>query len=148
MKPALPFFSEEPPGLLPRVKGLLADLRHCACLLAWRPRPPVPFLSVQRAMSPSRDPVGPGRLLRSHSQPTHSRHFVSKVMSLLFNMLSRFVVGKIPGEGNRCQLQYSGLENSMNRTAWQATVHGIAKSQTRLSDFHFQPQVYIMSPPS
>ena len=69
MKPAQPFFSEEPPGLLPRVNGLLADIRHCASLLAWRPRPPIPFLSVQRAMSPWGDPVGPGRLLRSHSQP-------------------------------------------------------------------------------
>ena len=29
------------------------------------------------------------------------------------------------------------LENSMDRGSWQATVHGVAKSQTRLSDFHF-----------
>ena len=34
-------------------------------------------------------------------------------------------------------LQYSGLENSMDREAWQAIVHGVAKSWTRLSDFHF-----------
>ena len=33
---------------------------------------------------------------------------------------------------------YSGLENSMDRRAWQATVHGVTKSWTRLSDFHFQ----------
>ena len=32
---------------------------------------------------------------------------------------------------------YSGLENSMDRGAWRATVHGVAKSWTRLSDFHF-----------
>ena len=32
-----------------------------------------------------------------------------------------------PGEGNGNPLQYSGLENPMNRGAWQATVHGIAK---------------------
>ena len=31
-------------------------------------------------------------------------------------------------------LQYSGLENPMDRGAWQATVHGVAKSQTRLGD--------------
>ena len=31
-------------------------------------------------------------------------------------------------------LQYSYLENSMDRGAWRATVHGVAKSQTRLSD--------------
>ena len=36
------------------------------------------------------------------------------------------------GEGNGYPLQYSCLENPMDRGAWQATVHGIAKSQTRL----------------
>ena len=42
-----------------------------------------------------------------------------------------------PGKGNSYPLQYSCLENVMDRGAWQATVHGVAKSQTRLSDFHF-----------
>ena len=42
--------------------------------------------------------------------------------------------GRSPGEGNGNSLQYSCLENSMDRGAWQATVHGIAKSQTGLSD--------------
>ena len=44
--------------------------------------------------------------------------------------------GKSPGEGNGNPLQYSCLENSMDRGAWWATVHGVAKSQTRLSDNH------------
>ena len=35
-----------------------------------------------------------------------------------------------PGEGNGYPLQYSCLENSMDRGAWQATVHGVAKSWT------------------
>ena len=35
-----------------------------------------------------------------------------------------------PGEGNGNPLQYSCLENSMNRGAWWATVHGVAKNQT------------------
>ena len=39
-----------------------------------------------------------------------------------------------PGEGNGNPLQYSCLENPMDRGAWWATVHGIAKNQTRLSD--------------
>ena len=39
-----------------------------------------------------------------------------------------------PGEGNGNPLQYSCLENPMDEGAWQATVHGVAKSQTRLSD--------------
>ena len=43
-------------------------------------------------------------------------------------------LGRFPGEGNGNPLQYSGLENFMDRGAWWATVHGVAKSQTRLSD--------------
>ena len=39
-------------------------------------------------------------------------------------------LGRSPGEGNGNQLQYSCLENSMDRGAWQAIVHGLAKSRT------------------
>ena len=39
-----------------------------------------------------------------------------------------------PGEGNSISLQHSSLENSMDRGAWQATVHRVTKSQTPLSD--------------
>jgi len=38
--------------------------------------------------------------------------------------------GGSPGGGNGNPLQYSCLENSMDRGAWRATVHGVAKSQT------------------
>ena len=41
-------------------------------------------------------------------------------------------LGRSPGEGNGYPLQYFGLENSMVRI-----VHGVAKSWTRMSDFHF-----------
>ena len=45
------------------------------------------------------------------------------------------------GEGNGTPLQYSCLENPMDGGAWCAAVHGVARSQTRLSDatftFHF-----------
>ena len=40
-----------------------------------------------------------------------------------------------PGEGNNNPLQYSCLENSTDRGGWRATVHGVAKSQTRLSNW-------------
>ena len=40
-------------------------------------------------------------------------------------------------EGNGTPLQYSCLENPMDGGAWQAAVHGVAKSRTRLSDFTF-----------
>ena len=52
-------------------------------------------------------------------------------------------LGSTPGsgrsleEGNDNPLQYSCLENSMDRRAWWAIVHGVAKSQTRLNDKHF-----------
>ena len=39
-------------------------------------------------------------------------------------------LGRSPGGGNGNPLQYSGLENSIERGAWRARVHGIAKSQT------------------
>ena len=41
-------------------------------------------------------------------------------------------LGRSPGEGKGYPLQYYGLENSMD-----CTVHGLAKSQTRVNDFHF-----------
>ena len=41
------------------------------------------------------------------------------------------------GEGNGNPLQYSCLKNPMDGEAWQAAVHGVMKSQTRLSDFSF-----------
>ena len=45
--------------------------------------------------------------------------------------------GRSPGKGNGYPLQYSSLENSMDRGAWWATVHGVTKSQTRPSNQHF-----------
>ena len=42
--------------------------------------------------------------------------------------------GRSPGEGNGNPLQYSYLENPTDRGAWLATVHGVTKSWTQLSD--------------
>ena len=44
--------------------------------------------------------------------------------------------GRSPGEGNGHTLQDSYLGNPMDRGAWQATVHGVEKSQTQLSNIH------------
>ena len=44
------------------------------------------------------------------------------------------VSGRSPGEGNSNSLQYFCLRNPINRRAWRATVHGVAKSWTQLSD--------------
>ena len=53
-------------------------------------------------------------------------------------------LGRSPGEGSGNPLQCSGLENPMGGGAWSATVHGITKSQTQLSNFTFTlPQNFL-----
>ena len=44
-------------------------------------------------------------------------------------------LGRSPGEGNGNPLKYYCLENPMDKGVWKATVHGVAKSRTQLSDF-------------
>ena len=58
-------------------------------------------------------------------------------------------LGRSPGEGNGSPLQYSCLENPMDRGAWWATVHGVAKSWTQLRDstfifFHNMKKLYVI----
>ena len=53
------------------------------------------------------------------------------------NLASIPGLGRFPEVSNGYPLQYSYLENSADRGAWRATVHGVAKNQTRLSDFTF-----------
>ena len=45
-------------------------------------------------------------------------------------------LGRSPGGGHGNPVQYSCLENSMNREAWQATAHRVAKSRTQLKRFN------------
>ena len=54
-------------------------------------------------------------------------------------------LGKSLGEGNGYPLQYPCLENPMDRGTWQATVHGVPKSQTQLSDFIFFSLIYYFN---
>ena len=51
--------------------------------------------------------------------------------------------GRSPGEENGNPLQYFCLENPMDGEAWWATVHGVAKSRIRLSDFTFFLSLFI-----
>ena len=51
-------------------------------------------------------------------------------------------LGRSPGEGNGNPLQYSCLEDLMDGGAWLATVHGVAKSWMRLSDFIIYLSIY------
>ena len=53
--------------------------------------------------------------------------------------------GRSPGEGNGNPLQYYCLENPMDRGAWRATVHGVAKKWTRLSNFMIQKKLNFKS---
>ena len=51
---------------------------------------------------------------------------------------------RFPGEGNGNPLQYSWLENFKDKGNWRATLHGVAKSQTRLSMQHSLPVLYMI----
>ena len=51
--------------------------------------------------------------------------------------------GRYPGEGNGYPLQYSCLENSMDRGAWQATVHGVTKRRMHLALFFTDIQIFF-----
>ena len=71
---------------------------------------------------------------------------------MIFNRKSKELTSRGNGEGNGTPLQYSHLENPMDRGAWWAAVHGLAKSPTRLSDFtlsfHFHALEKDMATPS
>ena len=57
--------------------------------------------------------------------------------SVLMRWMKMEPIIQSDGEGNGTLLQYSCLENPMGGGAWWAAVHGVANSQTRLSDFTF-----------
>ena len=59
-------------------------------------------------------------------------------IAMNFPLSTAFTVShRFWGEGNGIPLQYSCLENPMDRGAWKAAVHGVAEGRTRLSDFTF-----------
>ena len=60
------------------------------------------------------------------------------------NYFELIVSNVTPREGNGNPLQYSCLENPMNRGAWWATVRGVTKSRTRLSDFTFTSHFHAL----
>ena len=72
--------------------------------------------------------------------PNHADYWASPVVQIVKNLpavqetqVQSLSQGRCPGVGNGNPLQYSCLENSMDRGAWQATVHGVTK-KTCLSD--------------
>ena len=76
--------------------------------------------------------------LRVHPDHCHSlsHHAILTDHFLFFKYICivYFIPSRAAGEGNSNPLQYSCLENPMDRGAWWAAVHGVTKSQTRLSD--------------
>ena len=75
----------------------------------------------------------------AESDMTESQVYPTKppAQSSTFSSRIYWLVEKICGEGNGTPLQYFCLENPMGGGAWWAAVHGVAKSQTRLSNFTF-----------
>ena len=63
--------------------------------------------------------------------------FLHSVISVIISRIYLAVLKRFPGEDNSTPLQYSCLENPMDGGARWVTVHGVAKSRTRLSDFTF-----------
>ena len=78
------------------------------------------------------------------NDPDNHDHVVTHLEPAILECEVKWVLASITtklveviGEGNGTPLQYSCLENPMDGGAWWAAVHGVAKSQTRLSDFTF-----------
>ena len=67
----------------------------------------------------------------------HCRHILYHWASCKAQYHYTLLLAMWDGEGNGTPLQYSCLENPMDGGAWWATVHGVTKSRTRLSDFPF-----------
>ena len=72
-------------------------------------------------------------LLYSYDKINHFREGLLNLIRILVLAAIKLIIG----EGNGTPLQYSCLENPTDGGAWKATVHGVAKSQTQLSDFPF-----------
>ena len=66
--------------------------------------------------------------IQYHNTPSLCPYGNAVIILILHTFISLF------GEGTGNPLQYSCLENPTDKGAWQATVNGVAKSQTRLSD--------------
>ena len=86
------------------------------------------------------------RSVLKHNNQTYSFEFFSSQEDTQVTVLSPWLQ---PGilrfrEGNGTPLQYSCMENAMDGGAWMAAVHGVAKSQARLSDFTFTFHIHAL----
>ena len=107
--------------------------------IPWRRKWQSPPVLLPRKSHGQRSLVGYspwGRKESDTTEPLHF-HFLShgNLPAMQGDPGSVPELGRSPGEGNGNPLQYSCLENPMDRGAWWVTVPGVTKSQTRLSDF-------------
>ena len=80
----------------------------------------------------------PAMKISENVSPSHFYSVAQKTVFLRLSQLHIYIFFKShSGEGNGTPLQYSCLENSTDRGAWRAAVHGVAEGWTRLSDFTF-----------
>ena len=100
-----------------------------ACGLSWRVR--ASSLTRERSQPPALGTHSPRHWV-TRAVPCMFLHFMSDPTPLVFLHSVRS-----PGEGNGNLLQYSCLENPVDKGVWWTTVHGVSKSRTRLSDFTF-----------
>ena len=128
--------------------GLILGLGRCPWRREWQPNPvflPGEFHG-QRSLT-GLQPMGSQRVEHNWVTQTHPFYWILLVFpggsdgkASAHNVGDPGSVpglGRFPGKGNGNPLQCSCLENHMGRGAWQATVHGVKKSWTRLSDFTF-----------
>ena len=76
----------------------------------------------------------PAFCIRIHFWASAMAHMVMNLPAMWETWVQSLGQGTSPGEGKGYPLQYSCLENSVDRGAWRVTICGIAKSRTRLSD--------------
>ena len=118
---------------LPAMQGTLVQFLSWEDLLEKRKSYPLleKYSGLEKSMGSQR--VGQDWVTFTSSFPCDSAGKESSCNAEDLGSIPR--LGRSPGEGKGYPLQYSGLENSMN-----CTVHGVAKSRTWLSNFHFTHQ--------
>ena len=124
-------------------------------ITAWALHPvrPVAVLDFHRSVNPTVNCACKGSTFRtfyenlmphdlrwSWGSDASTEEWMKMFLNLIIAMVtqhSEYTMTEMTGEGNGTPLQYSCLENPMDRGAWWAAVHGVAKSRTWLRDFTF-----------
>ena len=105
--------------------------------LSWKPQKVTPPQTLPNIRARNfKDEKCPG--VRGQAAPSHQFSDIRHHLPFLTSLSScEDKLLLLLGEGNGTPLQYSCLANPMDRGAWWAAVHGVARSQTQLSNFTF-----------